>query len=349
MKRKYYLVTTAHLEEALWFRDDEDFAVAMNYVAIQAGLSPSVIVISFILMSNHVHFVLYGTRAEVEAFVNSFKGRYSKFLRQKYRTKEFLRRNSLDINEISREETEALERAIAYVQMNCVAANICLHPCQYPWGTGSAFFQEGWVVASSRNEAAHACTPASRRSQAGCPKTDTPIGRRSEAGGPKTDTPADRRSEAGRHAFSSRRLGELSGRERIRLLHSGGALKLPDEWLMSDAGYVLPESYVDVRRVESIFRYPKRMQYFLNSSSKARKRLEAEDENLPAFRDQVILAALPDLLQSMFQKPSFRSLSAQEQAETLRQIRFRFSAGVHQAARVCGVSYADAARLLDSG
>ena len=37
-----------------------------------------------------------------------------------------------------------------------------------------------------------------------------------------------------------------------------------------------------------------------------------------------------------------------EQAETLRQIRFRFSAGVHQAARVCGLTYDQAARLLDT-
>lgn len=35
-------------------------------------------------------------------------------------------------------------------------------------------------------------------------------------------------------------------------------------------------------------------------------------------------------------------------AEALRQIRFRFSAGVHQAARVCGISYAEAANLLDT-
>ena len=133
-------------------------------------------------------------------------------------------------------------------------------------------------------------------------------------------------------------------------MESGQMLRrlLPDNWLLSSAGFVPPESYVDVAHVESIFRSPKRMQYFLNSSSKARKRLEAEDENLPAFRDQVILGALPDLLQSLFQKPSFMSLSAIEQAETLRQIRFRFSAGVHQAARVCGISYADAARLLDT-
>lgn len=72
--RKYYLISTEHLEDALWFRDDEDFATGMNYVAIQAALMPEVIVLVFILMSNHVHFVLYGTREEVTAFVNGFKG-----------------------------------------------------------------------------------------------------------------------------------------------------------------------------------------------------------------------------------------------------------------------------------
>ena len=292
--KKYYLVTTTHLEEALWFRDNEDFIAGMNYVAIQAALSPEVMTLVFILMSNHVHFVLYGIRSDVEAFVNGFKGRYSKYLNGKYKDREFLRRNSLHIKEISEEEVEALERTMAYVQMNCVAANICLYPAQYPWGTGSAFFNtEG-------------------------------------------------------SASGYRRLGDCSARERMRLMHSRAASTLPDDWLLSSAGFVLPESYVDVERVESIFRSPKRMQYFLNSSSKARKRLEAEDENLPAFRDQVILGALPDLLQSLFQKPVFGALSTIEQAETLRQIRFRFSAGVHQAARVCGITYADAARLLDT-
>lgn len=295
--RKYYLVTTDHLEDALWFRDDDDFATGMNYVAIQAALTPEVMVLVFILMSNHVHFVLYGTRREVEAFANDFKGRYSKYLNKKYGTKEFLRRNSLDIKELPMEETEALERGMAYVQMNCVAANICLYPGQYPWGTGNVFFQ-----------------------------ADTASG--------------------GVHKY--RRLGDLSGRERVRLLHSGQALALPADWLLADAGYVLPESYVDVKHVEGIFRSAKRMQYFLNTSSKARKRLESEEENLPAFRDQVILSAIPDLLQSLFQKKTFDGLTNPEKTEALRQIRFRFSAGVHQAARVCGLTYADAASLLDA-
>ena len=57
-----YLLSTDHFEDSLWFRDEEDFKVAMNYVAIQAVCSPDVVVLAFILMSNHVHFVLLGTR-----------------------------------------------------------------------------------------------------------------------------------------------------------------------------------------------------------------------------------------------------------------------------------------------
>ena len=38
--RRIYLLTTQHLEECLWFRDDEDYKVAMNYIAIQAACCP---------------------------------------------------------------------------------------------------------------------------------------------------------------------------------------------------------------------------------------------------------------------------------------------------------------------
>ena len=318
------MVTTKHLEDALWFRDDADFATGMNHVAIQAAVTPTVVVLAFILMSNHVHFILYGTENDVATFANRFKGRYSQYLTARYGIKEFLRRNRLNIKEIPEDETEALERALSYVQMNCVAANICLYPGQYPWGTGNAFFQtagHGGLTGKSRIGA-----------------------NESVKGG---DTPVI--MSGLRKGIRSRlRLGELSGRERVRLMHSEAATALPDDWLLSDEGFVLPECYVGIEQVEAIFRSPRRMQYFLGSSSKARKRLEAEDENLPAFRDQVILTALPDLLQSLFQKPAFSALSKTEQAEALRQIRYRFSAGVHQAARVCGLSYADAAQLLEN-
>ncbi len=285
--RKLWLVTTDHLEEDLWFRDDEDFRVGMNLVAVQAACCPDVVVLAFILMSNHVHFVLSGSRWAVEAFVQQFKHRYSIYYSRRWGIREFLRLNGVDFKEIPYED-EAPERAIAYVQMNCVAANICSHPSQYLYGTGDAFFSQKKVT------------------------------------GP--------------------RLGELSARARARLLHTYEALPL--KWHLGPEGFIPPYEYVDVGAVEALFRVPKRMNYFLTSSSKARKRLESE-EHLPAFRDQIILAALPDLCRSLFGKDMFQELLQEERTELMRQIRFRFSADVNQIARVCGLSYAEAARMID--
>ena len=287
--RRIFLLSTEHLEEGLWFREEIDFKVAMNYIAIQAAQCPGVVILAFILMSNHVHFVLKGEREEVIAFINQFKHRYSMYYRQKYGISEFLRGNNLDVKDVCA-DNEGLEKAIAYVQMNSVAANICSFAGQYPWGTGSVFFDV------------------------------------SKATG--------------------RRLGDLSGREKERLLRTNYS-NLPSDWIIGEDGYILPSSYVNTKYVEALFRTPKRMNFFLNHSSKAKKQLEGET-NLPAFRDQIILAALPDLCRSLFQKATVLELAIDELSELAKQIRFRFSADANQIARVCGVSYSEAARLLDT-
>ena len=36
--KHFFLISTDHLEDRLWFRDEEDFRVAMNYVAVAAFL-----------------------------------------------------------------------------------------------------------------------------------------------------------------------------------------------------------------------------------------------------------------------------------------------------------------------
>lgn len=137
-KLECFLVSTGHLTDRLWFRDEEDFKVAMGYVALLAGLM-GVSVLAFILMSNHVHFVLGCSQEEAWAFVTEFKRRYSKYYQRKYGVREFLRRNDVDIRSL--EGDEILERAIAYVQMNSVAAGICANAAYYPWGSGDCFFR----------------------------------------------------------------------------------------------------------------------------------------------------------------------------------------------------------------
>jgi len=240
-------------------------------------------------MSNHVHFILYCTHEEAREFIDTFKKYCSRYLSKKYGIKEILRRNKVDIRRISPDD-ESFEWACAYVEMNPVAANICLHPSAYPWGTGRTFFQ---------------VTP------------------------PKAVE-----------------LGTFSANEARRLLHSKQVL--PSDWLVGEDGYILPESYVPVELVESIFRTPKRMNFYLQNSSKAKLRLEFQGKELPSFRDQVLYAALPDLCRSLFGKSNVSELNEEQRQELVRQFRRRFSADIHQIVRITSFPMKDVARYLDA-
>lgn len=286
--KDYWLVTTEHLKKGLWFRENEDYRVGMNYVAITA-LVCGIMVLAFVLMSNHVHFVLYCTWEEAQRFINEYKEECSRFLSRKYGVKELLRKTKVDIQRISPDD-ESFERAVAYAQMNPPAANICLHPSGYPWGTGATFF-------SSRRE-------------------------------------------------KGVRIGSMSKRSLAKLLHTKRSL--PAEWLIGEDGYILPESYVPVSLVESIFRTPKRMNYFLQNSSKARRRQEFKGNELPSFRDQVLYSVLPDLCQSLFGRYSVSELDLEQRSELVRQFRRRFSADVRQIARVTSIPLEDVVRSLDA-
>lgn len=284
----FHLVTTDHLSDRLWFKDTQDFVVAMNIVAV-LSLRMNVSILAFILMSNHVHFVLAEDKAKALKFITEFKRLFSWYLTNKYGKREQLRRNDVDIRELSAYD-ESLERAIAYVQMNCVAAGLCLSPTDYRWGSGNCFFR-----ASTLN--------------------GTPV-------------------------------RTLSRRTIRALTHSTEVI--PEDWLFSQEGYILPDCYIARDFVQSLFRKPQRMLYFLEHSSKAAKRLSLSEQDIPSFKDQTIVAAIPDLCRALFRKNSFKELGPTEQTELLRQIRRRFSSNINQLCRITGLEYADAAKLLDS-
>ena len=260
--------------------------MGMNLVAVLA-VALDVDVLSFILMSNHVHFVLCCSKAKAHQFIKEFKKRHSQYMNKKYGVKELLRRVHVQVDPVSGAD-ESLEWVIAYTNMNSVAAGICLAPTGYPWGTGDTFFK---------------AKPA-----------------------------------------KGRRIGTYSERARVALLHS--TQPMPPHLLVGDDGYILPDSYVDVEKVQNLYHTPKRMNYFLVNSSKAKRRLDAKD-NAPNFRDQVILPAIGDLCQSLFQKSSLEALTQDELAELLKQLRYRFSSHANQLARVTGIPYQKVVDLLD--
>ena len=284
----FCFITPSHLQANLWFRDDEDYKVEMNYAAITAYALHADI-LAFVLMSNHVHFVLSEGEVKARQFICDFKQRYSRYFSHKYKVKELLRSNDVDIQQVSPDNL-SLERAIAYTLMNPVAANICLTAGDYRWGSGGAYFSQ------------------------------TPI----------VGTPAD----------------DLSARGRKKLLHS--SLEIPPRAVVLNDGFIAPSSFVNVSFVETLFRKPLRLSYFLQNSSKAKRILEKNEMLLPVFQDQVLLDAMRDICQSVYSVRSIAQLAPNQKVELVKQLKRRFSADVGQLSRVTGVKVDDVEKMLDT-
>ena len=90
------------------------------------------------------------------------------------------------------------------------------------------------------------------------------------------------------------------------------------------------------------------MNYYLNNSSKAKALHNVPDSTGPVFKDQTIIPVVADLCQTLYRKASVKELEQIQQAEILRQLRFRFSSNVNQMARVTGLPYETVVKLLES-
>ena len=147
---RFFFITTDHLETRIWFRDDDDFKTGMNYVAVAAA-KLGISVIAFILMSNHVHFLLLCREDEAKGFIDFFKKIYGSYYERKYGVKRALRRNGVDIRAIST-YNEGVEKVIAYIIMNSVAARICLAPGNYRWGSGACYYNDNKEIGKQLSE-----------------------------------------------------------------------------------------------------------------------------------------------------------------------------------------------------
>lgn len=136
--KRYYHVYTKGLEQDVIFRERADYIVGMNYVPVSLhGLDLQLL--AFVLMSNHFHFVIYGTKDECDRFINLYKRLVSRYVRIRYGTAKILRSVQTSCTEID-PDNEALKRLIAYVLNNPVKAGINCMPQNYEWGSGRCYF-----------------------------------------------------------------------------------------------------------------------------------------------------------------------------------------------------------------
>lgn len=139
MNQGYYHVCTDGNAISWMYQDDEDFIAGINRIPL-CILKNYVEVIAFILMDNHVHFVLYGTALQCKKFINSYKMLTGKWIRNKYGLKDYLRLLPTEMISISDEET--LLNTLAYIDRNSIVAGYRYMPSQYPWGSARYMFRD---------------------------------------------------------------------------------------------------------------------------------------------------------------------------------------------------------------
>lgn len=115
----------------------EDFKIAMTALAVAAVLFKKVRIITFELMSNHIHMILNGEAEDCLELFERFKARLRRIFKTNGRV---INREAFKADILPIETLNALRNEIIYVNRNAFVANPQFTPFSYPWGGGCAFF-----------------------------------------------------------------------------------------------------------------------------------------------------------------------------------------------------------------
>lgn len=131
----WHLFTNGN-EMQVIFSTAYDYKLAVNLLAISACLHPGVIILTFVLMSNHIHLVLSGEKDSCLAMFDCFKAKLMRALHDNpINWKQF----QPTLSEVRDEYY--LKTVIAYVNRNPFVSIPSCTPFNYPWGAGKEFFK----------------------------------------------------------------------------------------------------------------------------------------------------------------------------------------------------------------
>lgn len=132
----WHLCTPGDFQQVIFSSDDE-YEIAMCIVSLCAFEFPNVRIITFEIMSNHVHFILWGERDECLEFFKRFKRLLRVYLS---RNKPEISLASFETNPIAIPDLEALRTQILYTNRNNYVVDPDQTPFSYPFGANSFYF-----------------------------------------------------------------------------------------------------------------------------------------------------------------------------------------------------------------
>ena len=120
------------------FRDDEDFKDGMNRIFVLQERH-KVIILAFVLMDTHVHFVLWGDLRECKMFMLEYIKLTSRSIAQKYGERHKFEHLFPDYQAIG--DDRYLKTAICYVLKNPPVGGLAYNALEYPWSSASLYFR----------------------------------------------------------------------------------------------------------------------------------------------------------------------------------------------------------------
>ena len=142
--RFWHLFTDGSSMEDI-FLNDEEMKIGMVALALGRCAYPEIEIITFELMSNHIHLILRGDQGVCFKLFGYFRRKLSRIFSRQRRCIDW-RRFKADILEIP--DLKALRNEIIYVNRNAFVADPRFTPFSYPWGGG---FEQACRITHSRN------------------------------------------------------------------------------------------------------------------------------------------------------------------------------------------------------
>ena len=136
----WHLCTSGKGQQVI-FRTKAHYVSAMNLVARCAWDCPDIQIVTFEIMSNHVHFIVCGEEAKILTFFDLFRRRLMRYFSgtgEKPDFSQFKCRKLIPV-----ETLESMRNQICYTNRNNFVADPGQTPFSYPYGANGYYFHTG--------------------------------------------------------------------------------------------------------------------------------------------------------------------------------------------------------------
>lgn len=315
---------TRGLERDLLFYGDADFLYGMNIIPRYLKLL-GIRLLAFCLMDNHVHFVLEGCRAGCNQFIINYKRTLLSFLKK---CRERVIPETTVPGTVGIEGTDRLLTVIAYVLRNPVAAGINYLPQDYKWGSASTYFRKRCNMYGKAANEAYGTARGIMGSTEGSDTRSTAVC--CTLALKNSDIRSMTDNNAPTDKCMHRKIEELPHRERKRCFKDGP--EYPGHWTVDGNGMIYPENYIEVAKVEGLFRSVKRYLYYLSSAREAEVNLTMGHEI--RLSDTELRREASGICLERFGTSSVGLLTIAQRLQVCKLLRSRFGASYKQLGRV---------------